>query len=177
MASKRMSHIRDKEIQCPCCHKESRYRVTTNSAHCQIQCNHCCDQFLACPDSDCNYCVINNKRAISYMNRHLSSKKQKMSTTYTFNKPSTKDSTFQHQNINCTLCDVLFHNPTSPSMKTKLEIDCPNCHETLICCKSCGFATNSTIHGQKKFHKHQCIHNTKVPFHNIDSISTNKHQI
>ncbi len=177
MTSKRMSHIGDKEIQCPCCHKESRYRVTSNSSHCQIQCNHFYDQFLACPDYDCNYCVVNSKRARSYMNRHLSPKKQKMSTTYTFNNALNKDIIFQIKNIKCILCDVSFHNQTSPSMKIKLEIYCPNCHETLLCCKTCGFATNFTRHGQHKLRKHQCIHNTKVPFQNIDSVSTYKHQI
>ncbi len=120
MASKNLHYFENKEIQCPCCHKKSRYRVTTNSTCCQIQCNHCYDQFLACPDADCNFCVVKNKRALSYMNRHLSSKKQKISTTYTFNKPSTKDMSFKNQKLICTLCDVLFDNPTSPSMKTKL---------------------------------------------------------
>ncbi len=177
MDSKRMSHFRDKEIQCPCCHKESRYMVSSNSSHCQIQCNHCYDQFLACPDSDCNYCVINNKRARSYMNRHQSSKKKKMTTTYSYNNPLTEDSTFQHQRIKCTLCNVSFHHRTSPRMKNKLEINCPNCHETLFCCKICCFATHSTSHGEKKFRKHQCIHTTKEPFHNIDSNSTYKHLI
>ena len=177
MDSKRMSHFGDKEIQCPCCHKESRYMVSSNSSHCQIQCNHCYDQFLACPDSDCNYCVVNNKRARSYMNRHQSSKKKNMTTTYSYNNPLTDDSTFQHQRIKCTLCNVSFHHRTSPRMKNKLEIDCPNCHETLFCCKICCFATHSTSHGEKKFRKHQCIHTTKEPFHNIDSNSTYKHLI
>ncbi len=172
-----MSHLGDKDIQCPCRHKESRYQIPTNSSHCRIQCNHCYDQFLVCPDSDCNYCVVNNKRAKSYMNRHLSSKKQKISTTYFFDNPFTKDSTFQHQNIKCTSCDVSFHNQTSPRMKNKIEIDCPNCHETLICCKICCFSTHSTSHGQKKFRKHQCIHNTKESVINIDSILTYKHLI
>ena len=172
-----MSHIGDKEIQCPCCHKSSRYRVTSNSFHCQIQCNHCNDQFLACTDDDCNYCVVNSKRARSYMNKHLSSKKQKMSTTYTFNNALNKDITFQIENIKCILCDVSFHNQTSPSMKTKLEIVCPNCHESLLCCKICGFVTNSTKHGQHKLRKHRCTNNTKVHFQNIDSITTYKNQI
>ncbi len=177
MDSKRMSHFRDKEIQCPCCHNKSRYRIPTYSSHCQFQCNHCYDQFLACPDFNCNYCVVNNKRARSYMNRHQSSKKQKMTTTYSYNNPLTEDSTFQHQSIKCTLCDVSFHNRTSPSMKTKFENDCPNCHETLICCKLCSFASNSTCHGQKRLHKHQCIKNLKLPFHNINSRCTHKQQI
>ncbi len=154
-----MSCIGDKEIQCPCCHKKSRYRVTTNSTCCQIQCNHCYDQFLVCPVADCNFCIVNNKRALSYMNRHLSSKKQKISTTYTFNKPSTKDMSFKNQKLICTLCDALFNNPTSQSMKTKLEINCPNCNETLLFDKTCGYSTNATCHGEKKLQKHQCIHN------------------
>ncbi len=62
-------------------------------------------------------------------------------------------------------------------MKNKLEIVCPNCHETLLCCKTCGFATSSTKHGQHNLRKHHCIHNTKVHFQNFDSITTYKHQI
>ncbi len=152
------------------------YRVTTNSGHYQIQCNHCYVWFLACPDSDCNYCVVNNKRAMSYMNKHLSSKKQKISTTCTSIETSTKDSTFQNQNLICTLCDVLFHNPTSPSKKAKFEINCPNCNETLLYCKFCGYLTNATFHGGKKLRNHQCIHNMKGRFHNAKLISTYKHQ-
>jgi len=137
-ASRRMSHIRGKEIQCPCCYKTSRYRVTSNSFHCQIQCNHCYDQFLACPDSDCKYCVVNNKRALSYMKMHILSKKQKTSMSYTLNKPSTNDCFFNILKSVCPLCDVSFNNQTYQSTKKS------------------GYLITATCHGEKKLQKHQC---------------------
>ncbi len=106
-------YIENKEIQCPCCHKESRCRVTTASAHCRIQCIHSCDQFLACPDSDCKFCIVNNKRALSYMKMHISSKKQETSMSYTLNKPSTNDCSFNILKSVCPLCGVSFVNTTS----------------------------------------------------------------
>ncbi len=164
LAFKNMNYIGNKEIQCPCCHKESRYRVTRYSAHCQSQCIHCYNQFLACPESDCNFCVIKNKRALSYINRHISSKKQKTSMSYTFIKLSTKDCLFNNLRSVCPLCDVSFDNPTSLSRKNKLEINCLNCKEILLYCKICGYLTNATCHGAKKLQKHLRILRCKGAF-------------
>ncbi len=132
---KNKRYIENKEIQFPCCHKESRYRVTTASAHCQIQCIHCHNQFLACPDSDCKFCVVNNIRALSYMKMHISFKKQKTSMSYTLNKSSTNDCSFNILKSVSPLCDVSFNNPTSPSTENRVEMNCPNCNEMLLSCK------------------------------------------
>ncbi len=136
MASKNLHSIESKEIQYPCCHKKSRYRVTVNSAHCQIKYIHCSNQFLACSDSDCNFFFVNNKRALSFMNIHISFNKQKTSTSYIVKKPSTKEFLFNNRRLVCPLYNISFDNQTSLCRKSRVDIDCPNCNKMLISCNS-----------------------------------------
>ena len=91
------------------------------------------------------------------MNRHISSKKQKTSTSYTLNNPSTEECLFKNPRLVCPFCDISFNNPTSPCRKNRVEINCPNCNKMLLSCNICGYLTTATCHGEKKLQKHQCI--------------------
>ncbi len=105
MASNHSNSFANKEILCPCCHMESIYWVPTYSFHHQIHCIYCLDHFLVCAEIDCKFCVVNNKRALSYMKRHISSKKRKHSMSDTDIDPPTKQSLSNNHALICPLCD------------------------------------------------------------------------
>ncbi len=139
----------NKKIPCFCCHKESIYQVQTNSFHHQIQCIDFSNHFLACAEIDCNYCVVNNKRAISYIKRPISSKKWKQSMSNTDTDPSIKESSSNNHTLICPLCDFWFDHSTSSTQKKSVEIKCINCNEMLLSWMSCAHMTTATSHGQK----------------------------
>ncbi len=138
-----------KKIQCTCCHKESTYWVQTYKIWYPIQLIHCSSHFLACAESDCNFCVVDNKRAQSYIKEHTSSKKWKHSNPGTDINPSFKDLSSKNHTLICPLCDFQFDHSTSPSHKKSIEIICNKCNEMLLSCNICAHKTTATSHGQK----------------------------
>ncbi len=148
IASNYSNSFANKKIQCPCCHKESMYWVKTYKIQHPIWCIHC-SNFLACAKSDCNFCVVNIKRALSYIKKYISSKKWKHSKSDTDIDPSLKDSSSNNHTLICPLCHFQFDHSTSLLQKKSIKMKCINYNEMLLSCNYCAHILTATSHGKK----------------------------